>query len=213
MRMTIAGARQKRSHWTRALIVSFGLLGSCFAAARLTSVFIGDHFPDRPLPRDLLFEALPYVPWTQYLTDIALYLQAILLFWYISRGRVRRFPEMAAMFSIMHLLRAMITTLTPLAGPLGNGAFYGLIHVVQNGEFPSGHVGGAVILYLFVNAKEAPLLKAVMLALAVIECVSLLLSHGHYSIDIVGGILLAYFVYHEFTAGKLFNWLKPALTV
>jgi membrane-associated phospholipid phosphatase len=211
--MTAATERDPRSHWARALVVSFALLAACFAAARLTSVFIAERFPGRPMPPDLLFQLLPYVPWTQYLTDLALYVEALLLFWYLFRGRLRQFPQMAAMFSIMHLSRAAITTLTPLAGPLGNGAFYGLIHVTQNGEFPSGHVGGAVILYLFVNASDAPRLKWVMLALAIVECVSLLLSHGHYSIDIVGGILLAYFVYHEFTSGKLFNWLKPALEV
>jgi len=213
MRMATANERGKRSDWIRSFAVALGLLAAAFFLARFTSAFIAAQFPDRPTPRDLLFEILPLVEWTQYLTDLALFAEVGLIFWYLSRGRWRLFPQMAAMFSIMHLLRAVITILTPLAGPLGNGAYYGLIHVTQNGEFPSGHVGGALILYLFVEASEEPRLKALMLTLAVVECVSLLLSRGHYSIDIVGGLMLAYIVHREFTKGTLFNWLKPALTV
>lgn len=213
MGMAIADERPNRSAWIRSFALSLGLLAAALTLSRITSDFIAMRWPDRPTPPDFLFEILPLVEWTQYLTDLALLAEVGLIFWYISRGRWRLFPQMAAMFAIMHLARAVITVLTPLGGPLGNGAFYGFIHVQQNGQFPSGHVAGAFILYLFVDASEAPRLKAVMLALAVVECVSLLLSHGHYSIDIVGGLMLGYIVYHEFTKGTLFNWLKPALTI
>ena len=159
--MEIADEQPRSLAWARSLLVSFGLLGACFTLARITSAYIATRFPDRVAPPDLLFQTLPYMPWTQYVTDIALFTEAGLLFWYLSRGRWRRFSGMAAMFSIFHVLRAVITTLTPLAGPLGNGAFYGLIHVTQNGEFPSGHVGGALMLYLFIdgqgqNRRDAP---------------------------------------------------------
>lgn len=164
------------------------------------------------MPPDLLFDTLPLIPWTQYLTDIALLAQLALLIWYVSRGRWSRLPEMIALFSIMQLFRAVIIVLTPLAGPLGNGAFYGLIRVTQNGQFPSGHAASVFLFYLFVVASEAPRLRKVMLAFVVVEYSSLLLSRGHYSIDIIGGLLLSYFVYHEYAEGRLFDRLKPLVT-
>jgi len=45
------------------------------------------------------------------------------------------------------------------------------------------------------------------------EVLALLVSHSHYSIDIVGGLLLGYFVYHQYYSGRTFDWLKPWLKV
>ena len=132
--------------WARAWAVSGGLLLTALIMSRAASAFIGSRFPDRPKPPDLLFDSLPLVPWTQYITDITLLVQLALLVWYLSRGRWHRLPEMIAMFSIMEILRAVFITFTPLAGPLGNGAHYGIIHATQNGEFPSGPRGLGVHL-------------------------------------------------------------------
>ena len=201
-----------RPNWARSLAVSGTLLLTALVLSRLASAFIASRFPGRPTPPDLLFDTLPLIPWTQYITDIVLIVQVVLLIGYVSRGRLRRLPEMIALFSIMEIFRAVIIVLTPLAGPLGNGAFYGIIHATQNGEFPSGHVASAFLFFLFIDPSDAPVLRKVMLALVIVECASLLLSRGHYSVDIVGGLLLSYFVYHEYAEGKLFNWLKPLVT-
>ena len=45
------------------------------------------------------------------------------------------------------------------------------------------------------------------------EVVALLVSHSHYSIDIVGGLLLGYFVYYEYYRGRVFARLRPLLEV
>ena len=182
--------------WVRALVASVALLLVSGVAARATSALIDIWFPDRPTPPDLLFDLLPYVEWTQYLTDIALLVALALLVYHALTGRRQDIPMMVALFGIMELLRAFITVLTPLAGPLGNGAYYGLIHMTQNGEFPSGHAASVMLCYLLVDGKQSPRIKAAMVVLLVVECMSLLLSHGHYSIDIIGGLWLSYFVYH-----------------
>jgi len=205
-------APAERSNWVRSLVVSGAFLLVALVASRASSSFIASRFPDRPLPPDLLFDTLPYVPWMQYVTDIALLTELALLIWYVARGHARKLPEMIALFGIMELLRAFIITLTPLAGPLGNGAFHGIVRATQNGEFPSGHAASALLFCLFVDASEAPRLRALMNVLVVVVCGAMLLSHGHYSIDIVGGLLLSYFVYHEYTDGRLFDWLKPYVT-
>jgi membrane-associated phospholipid phosphatase len=193
-------------------LVSSSLVLAALIASRLASGFIAVRFPGRPMPPDLLFDTLPYVSWMQYVTDLALLTEVALLFAYVFRGHLRRLPEMLAMFGIMELLRAFIITLTPLAGPLGNGAFHGIVRATQNGEFPSGHAASALLFFLFVDPDEAPGLRRVMGVLATVVCLAMLLSHGHYSMDIVGGLLLSYFVYHEYCEGRLFDWLKPYVT-
>jgi membrane-associated phospholipid phosphatase len=185
-----------RSRWIRSLVGSVALLLTAGVAARASSALIDRWFADRPLPPDLLFDILPYAAWTQYLTDLALLGSLGLLVYYALDGRVREIPTMVALFGIMQMLRAVIGLLTPVAGPLGNGAFYGLIHAVQNVEFPSGHVASLMLCFLLVDRDQSPRIKAGMAVLLVVECISLILSHGHYSMDIIGGLLLSYFVYH-----------------
>ncbi|NTW29407.1 MAG: phosphatase PAP2 family protein [Coriobacteriia bacterium] len=174
----------------------------------LMSAFIAGHFPDRPTPRDLLFETLPYFDTCQYTTDIALFSAIALAAFYSLRTVPEKFPSFLAMFGTMYTLRALIMVLTPLASAHGNGERFGLVPLIQNGMFPSGHAACALLCFLIIDPKLAPNLRRIVLALACITWLSLLLSHSHYSIDIVGGPLLSYFVWREWTVGTLLNPLK-----
>jgi len=117
------------------------------------------------------------------------------------------------------LEHAFTRLFAPLVGTLQTGTYYGmsisegLVHLPQNGEFPSGHMASVFLCMLFVDRAKSPRIWIAMVVLVVVEAVSLLMSHQHYSIDVVGGLLLSYFIYHEYAEGKLFNWLKPFITV
>lgn len=163
----------------------------------VSSELIQKYFPDRQPAQDLLFRLTPYVSWTQYLTDIANVASVLGLLIYLFMGRVSKFPRAVFAFVIAEFLRSVIIILTPLGGPLGNSMHYGLTAIQQHGEFPSGHTIIVVLSYLLVSKVEAPILKNLLLLNIIIEVISLILSRGHYSIDIVGGILVAYFAYHE----------------
>ena len=76
---------------------------------------------------------------------------------------------------------------------------------ILNGPFPSGHTAFVFMCYLFVNKKEEPLIKTVLLIVVIGEVISLILSHGHYTIDVASGPLLAYVVYDIFTKQKWFE--------
>ncbi|MBI2589548.1 phosphatase PAP2 family protein [Candidatus Berkelbacteria bacterium] len=173
------------------LLASAGILN--FAS----SAFIATYFPYRQPLDDLLFILLPYVSWTQYWTDLANLFGIALIFFYMLRGRVNKLPFYITIFTVGYLMRALITPLTPLGGPLGNGASYGLTTIEQNGQFPSGHVMILMIAYLLVDGKSEPVIKFLLLASLLIEIVTLLLSNGHYSIDVIGGLLVGYVAYHE----------------
>jgi len=232
-----------KPRWFRSLSVGAAFLVAALIASRATSSWIASAFPNRPLPPDLLFEILPHIPKAGYFTDFAVAAALVLLLVYAFRGNEREIPAMMALIGLMYLMRAFINVLTPMASPLNHGTYYGMsvplehafrsalapvvaplrsygigvssgvMHLSQNGEFPSGHMGVVFLCMLLVDKAKAPRIKAAMVVLVVVECVSLLISHQHYSIDIVGGILLSYFIYHEYTEGTLLNWLKPLVTV
>lgn len=159
------------------------------------SFYINKYFPNRLTIDDLLFRLTPYVSWTQYWTDIANLISCILLIFYLFYGRSRQFAYILTSFAVMYLMRGILILLNPIGGPLGNGVHYGLTQIHQYGQFPSGHTGIVILCYLLVNGKEAPTIKKILLISVIIEIVSLILSRGHYSIDIVGGFFIAYLTY------------------
>jgi len=195
------GASRSRS-WLVALL----LITAVGAATVYSNRLILTMFPDRPYPRDLLFELLPYVGWARYLTVIALVAGFSLFLYYAIHHEPGRIPAFTTIFALMYLFRAAMIVLTPLGSAQGEGAF--VFDVQQYGMFPSGHMAASLILVLLTSAERAPALRRVQILLAVLQLAGLILAHGHYSIDVVGGALLAYFVVHVWTDGTLFDPLK-----
>ena len=199
----------------RTLAIRLTIAGAILAIGAVTSAvsssLIDVWAPDRTRPTDLLLDTLPYVGWTQYLTDIGVFLAIGILLVYALRGRIERLPAMMAIFGIMYILRALIMPLTPLQGAAGNHAYYGFIRLIQNGMFPSGHSAAAMLCIMLVRRCEAPRIYATALICGICVWGGLLLSSGHYSIDIVGGLLLAYFVQNWYRTGVLLKPLRAVL--
>lgn len=86
--------------------------------------------------------------------------------------------------------------LTPLGSSMGNEMQYGLTNIHQYGCFPSGHTIMVVLAYMIIQGEENRTLKALALSSVIVEITSLVLSRGHYSIDIAGGLLVSYFAYY-----------------
>lgn len=105
----------------------------------------------------------------------------------------------------MEWTRAFLVIATPLGGPARPNIHYGMTPLILNGPFPSGHTAFVFMCYLFINKNEAPLIKNILLFSTVGEIISLILSRGHYTIDVVGGLLLTYVVYDVFVKRKWFD--------
>lgn len=187
------------------------LLTVAITASVLSSEVIPSWFPDRPRPRDLLFELLPYVDIASYLTLLALVIGFSLFLGYGLRHERSRFPEFIVVFALMYLTRAILTVLTPLASAQGDGPF--VFTFQQYGMFPSGHAAAALVLMLLTSRERAAWSRRVQGILVVLVCAGLLLAHGHYSIDIAGGLLLGYFVVQVWEHGSLFNPLKRLMGI
>ena len=100
----------------------------------------------------------------------------------------------------MYLLRAGIMVLTPLAPSQGDGPF--LFSPQQYGMFPSGHVA-ALTLLAMLTPPDRPRLRMLQRTLVGVMAAALVLAHGHYSIDVVGGLLLAFFVVRSWGSGPV----------
>lgn len=181
-------------NWRLLVIASCLLIASVYVNFLMSSL-IATNFADRPMVPDLLFRVTPYVPWLQYVSDLANVVGPLLLGWYVFRGHVRRLPYVILAFALAELARGFLIILTPLGGPLGNGAEYGLTSIIQNGQFPSGHMIVATLSWLLIDRKAMPMLSKILFINLAVEALALILSRGHYSIDIVGGVMVAILTY------------------
>jgi len=176
------------------------------AATEAASRFIGARFPDRPWAPDLLHSLLPHVPAASYITLGALALALALFAVYCADHGRECMPEFIALVAVMYLLRAGISVLTPLAVARNHAVLS--FPLFGNVLFPSGHTALAYLLTRLTDRTRAPGLHATQIALLGVIIVTMLLSRGHYSIDIAGGLLLGYFVQHEWESGRLFGPIK-----
>jgi membrane-associated phospholipid phosphatase len=144
---------------------------------------------------DLLFTLLPDIPFLAYLTDPIMAAVIVLILWYIfTRGR-RHMPYYFFSVGMAYLGRGLLMALTPLGRPTGNLESYGIFRVIQlkqHGMFPSGHITLAAAAYFLIDGRRHPGFKRAVGMLGLAETVTLLLSRGHYSIDVAGGVMLGW---------------------
>lgn len=182
--------------------ITAGGLGVLAAVSTwLANELIVGSFADAPRPADLLFELLPYVGPARWLTVASLAAGVGVFLWAGFRTAPSRMPAAAAAIALMYLIRAGMIALTPLAPAYGEGIF--VFPQEQFGTFPSGHTALLTLLALLVP-DDQPRLRRFHWAMVAVMIAGLLLAHGHYSIDIVGGLLLAYFVATVWRTGRLF---------
>lgn len=200
--------------WLTQLLIAVLFFVVASAMSLVASDVIARHFTDRPQPDDLALRALPYMPEVGKLVDVLAALGPLVVLIHFARRRASDIPWAIGAFGVTVLLRSAIVVLTPLASPHAGmrsaGVFDGSQGLVpgQNGMFPSGHAANLFLCFLLIDREQDPALRWIAFAVSVAEWCALLLSRMHYSIDIVGGLLLAYFVYSEWTRGTLFDGIK-----
>ena len=186
--------------------VALALALAAGAATEAASRFIGARFPDRPWAPDLLHSLLPHVPEASYVTLGALGVALALFAVYCARHGRDCMPGFIALVAVMYLLRAGISVLTPLAVARDSAVLS--FPLFGNVLFPSGHTALAYLLARLTDRTRAPRLHTAQLSLLGAIIVTMLLSRGHYSIDIAGGLLLGYFVSAEWKTDGLFGPIR-----
>lgn len=178
------------------------LLVASIAANNLASGFIHSFFPERLPAHDLIFTLTPTLLWAQYISDpliiAGLIAFLIMIFRRFKRGHEAIIRQVIFSVGVVLSLRAFMEILTPLQRMETFNQPYGVFQVIQHGLFPSGHTAISSLFYLYAQ-KLRPRKKWMIFFYfqLIAQIIVLLLSRGHYSIDIVGGLMIAYVAYRK----------------
>lgn len=203
---------------TRALTSRRTLLSVAALAIAVTlwipaNALIQKLYPDRPIVPDFIFTVTPEIPWLAYVTDPLIAVSMGLYLWQALRVDRRRLPFYIFAVAALYFVRPALMILTPLGRPTGNADSYGIFKftgLLQHGMFPSGHQMLATLAYFLMDRGKVPRLKRIAGFAAILEGVTLLLSRGHYSIDVVGGALVAWVIVERLSRIKdRFDLLPP----
>lgn len=172
----------------------------CLLITLLANYIIVTHFPNKVISPDILFNVFPYHVNLEYISDLLFFLLVFLFISSYFLKEKKRSNDIIDTISIFYIFRALLMVLTPLMRPTGvdlpsHGIFREIM--TQFGMFPSGHVGLTALLYFLIDGSEYRKFKQLYLYLLVIYSVLMIISLGHYSIDVVGGIMLGYIVVNE----------------
>lgn len=160
-----------------------------FQAYLLSLVESGYHLPELS---DIILDNIPYRD-IDVLYDVGSLLSTLALFaFFIHKKKLYKLPYTFMLMGIFHIIRGIFIVLTPLGNPPGfngtDGIFNGFSEI-ELGVYPSGHTGITFLFLLLV--KEKPYRQILIFSVLLI-IVTLFISRGHYSIDVLSGIFFAY---------------------
>lgn len=125
----------------------------------------------------------------------------------------RRMPFLLFMLSLFLAIRSVFIFLSPIGHPAGmmdmgklDWMFSHLLGTwtFQNEFVFSGHVSIPFLFFLFF---ETFWLKTLLLSGSLAMAVCVLLSHNHYSVDVLGAYFVSYSIYA--LAEKLYEYIRP----
>jgi len=150
-----------------------------------SSIYIYKNFGNPPIVKDWMWEKLPYLK-IFWLTEVLIIASIILGFIFAFKNNLFLIPYAIILISIFHILRAGLIILTPLGFECYSGLIpYGRNSIWLFGNYPSGHLSIPYLIFM-VSKKKIFLLLTFLIGMI------MLISHGHYSIDLIGTLLLVY---------------------
>ena len=145
-----------------------------------------------PMLSDLILDNLPYMN-VSFMYDIFCIIPVGLLLIYIfHRKDFDRVPFFMLMIGIFYILRGIFIILTPFGNPPmfeGTDSIFKGFSKYELGVYPSGHAGNIFMIFLLTRDS---IYKKLILFCLVIVVSTLFLARGHYSIDVLSGIIFAY---------------------
>jgi len=166
--------------------------------ANIISIQYVDSLSPRELPHDLLHELINYQNYYSVITELLLVVIFLMFAGYVIKNRTySEIPFYLTCIGIFYMLRAIILPLTPIDNPFPATDTFGLFSKLlpNGGTFPSGHTGFAFMLYFLIKPEDKSF-RYVMLMLCIIMGFFMIISRGHYTIDVIGGFLVTFFVYN-----------------
>jgi hypothetical protein len=145
-----------------------------------------------PMLSDLILDNLPYYNVSLLYDIFCLFPIAFVLIYIVDKKDYNRIPFFLVMAGIFYIIRGVFIVLTPFGNPpmfMGSDSIFKGFSKYELGVYPSGHVGNVFLMMLLVNSR---LYKRMILLCLVVVIATLFLARGHYSIDILSGLVFAY---------------------
>jgi membrane-associated phospholipid phosphatase len=145
-----------------------------------------------PTLSDLILDKVPVIDVSILYDLLCIVIFFVVVTYVIHRKDYGRIPYFLLLCGIFYIIRGIFVVLTPLGNPPnfnGSNPLFNGFCAYEFGVYPSGHVGNSFLLLLLVNDKIYRYILWFCLAGIII---ALILSHCHYSIDILSGFFFAY---------------------
>lgn len=130
----------------------------------------------------------------------------------------RRMPFLIFTLSTYLVIRALFVFLSPIGAPIGIVDMRSFDYIFAkimgtwtfNNEFIfSGHTGIPFLFYLFFETRG---LKTVMMIGSLTMAICVLLSHNHYTVDVLAGYLVSYSIY-ALSEKLYYGWIRPLFQI
>jgi membrane-associated phospholipid phosphatase len=145
-----------------------------------------------PMLSDMILDNVPVVNMSIFYDIFCIVIFSFVVAYIVHRNQYNRIPFFLLMSGIFFIIRGIFIVLTPFGNPPdfnGSDPLFNGFSKYELGVYPSGHVGNSFLMLLLVYDKVYR--KILWFCLAVI-IITLIFSHGHYSIDILSGFFFAY---------------------
>ena len=145
-----------------------------------------------PMLSDLILDRLPVLNVSLYYDIFALIPIILVLVYIVHKKDYNRIPVFLIMSGLFYIVRGIFIVLTPFGNPPmfnGSDPLFNGFAKYDLGVYPSGHVGNVFLMFLLV--KDRGYKWAIFICL-ILVMITLFLSHGHYSIDMLSGLFFSY---------------------
>jgi len=182
--MRLGGLFKNKSFYLGLLILISGI-----SLTAITSNYVVNNY-NPPVLKDFIMDSILYfkIAWVY---DILAILSIILIAIYAVTKKPQELPYFLVLYGTLYLLRGIFILITPLGNPgiNNNPLFVGPTFLA--GLYFSGHTAETFLGFLISKGKY----KILFITLLVSIIFSLLLARGHYSIDILSGLIFAYAIF------------------
>ena len=179
-----------------AIIITFIILLVTTQLNSLSSTH-SEATPGITVSRDLIHELVPFNIIYSIIAELIILAMTAAFIWYVVKQKKYDIvPLVIGSLAALYLIRAILLQTTILKNPFPQGYHYGILYhfIPEGGTFPSGHTGYVFLLFFF-TADSQIFLKRALLISAILVAILMVVSYGHYTIDVIGGFLIAFAIY------------------
>lgn len=183
---------KKFSFSTTRWLISVGTWAIGIILSVAVAGFTSSHWGKLPSINDLVLERLPYYD-LYFIGEMIFWVWLAVMFILLWRNKKVDFNYIIFIIGLFYIIRPVFLLLLPIGHPVDAPIFEERFHLYPPyAYFPSGHVGMTTIMVLFL---PTPKLRFWFFMAVIVFSIGMLVTRSHYTVDIIGGLVIAYALY------------------